>query len=211
TASKDGSIIAALGDAGPWRFQGEIKVWEAKTGKLVRTFTLDMRPSGAVALSPDGKTVAGGGIGFSARDRGSVKVWDLSSGELIQALPTAAEPTSYNSIAFSEDGKWIAAAGSCWDGGKHPEAGKVVLWDVETGKVKHELTERGMGDACVVALSPDGTQVAAGGGRRETIVRVWDTQTGKLKHRLNALDDLDYLEGLAFSANGKTLATAGLK
>ena len=25
------------------------------------------------------------------------------------------------------------------------------------------------------------------------------------------LDDLDYLEGLAFSANGKTLATAGLK
>jgi RNA polymerase sigma factor (sigma-70 family) len=212
TASKDGSIIAALGDTGPWRFQGEIKVWEAKTGKLVRSFTLDMRPSGAVALSPDGKTAAGAGVRFGARDRGSVKVWDVSSGELIQALPTSAEATTYNSIAFLGDGKWIAAAGSCWDGGKHPEAGKVVVWDVETGKVKQELTEPDMGDAQLVALSLDGKQVAAGGGRRETTVRVWDTQTGKLNHRLNALDDvLDYLEGLAFSPDGKTLATAGSK
>ena len=97
--------------------------------------------------------------------------------------------------------------------------GKVVVWEAETGKVKHEWA--GLPPMSAVAFSPDGKQVAAAGPvgaavgpgaaawPNERVIRVWDMQTGKLKHQLKP-DGAHRIAGLVFSPDGETLATAGL-
>src|SRR5262249_61153223 len=82
---------------------------------------------------------------------------------------------------------------------------KVMVGDLETGKVKYEWTDPNMaGGVTAVAFSPDAKLVAAG-GLNDGSVRVWDMQTGKLKHLLNGHE----IQSLAFSPDSNTLASAG--
>jgi WD40 repeat protein len=210
TASKDGTTIAIssaqFGDNG-WK--GMIKVWDARTGKLVKAFELDGLPR-AVALSADGAKVIGG-ASVTPRANGKMFVWDVKRGEVLQTLE--AEGIQYSAAAISGDGKWIAGAG---DKGDPSYEGKVVVWEVETGKVKHEWA--GLPAMTVVAFSPDGKQVAAAGpvaalgpgaaaGPDDKVIRVWDVQTGMLEHQLKP-EGGHTIRGLVFSPDGETLATA---
>jgi WD40 repeat protein len=124
-----------------------------------------------------------------------------------------AEGIQYYAAAISDDGKWIAGAG---DKGDPTYEGKVVVWEVETGKVKHEWA--GLPAIYTVTFSPDGKQVAAAGpvaavgpraaaGPDDKVIRVWDVQTGKLKHQLKP-EGGHVITGLVFSPDGVTLATA---
>jgi len=216
TSSKDGATIAVassqLGKPKDGAWHGAIKVWDARTGKLVKAFELDGQAS-AVALSADGAKVIGGACVYP-RANGKMFVWDVQRGEVLQTLE--AEGMLYSAAAISDDGKWIAGAG---DVGDPTYKGKVVVWEAETGKVKHEWA--GLPPMSAVAFSPDGKQVAAAGpvgaavgpgvaaGPDERVIRVWDVQTGKLKHQLKP-DGAHRIAGLVFSPDGETLATAGL-
>jgi RNA polymerase sigma factor (sigma-70 family) len=198
-ASKNGTTIAASASVGKDK-KGVIRVWEAKTGNVLHTFEFSALVHGAVALSADGKKVAGGDW-FT--ENGEVCVWDVPSGNLLQKLST---PRMENlSLAFSEDGKWIAAGGRAGEDGPNRN-NKVMVWNLETGKVKHEWTDpNGVGAVTALAFSPDAKLVAAG-GLNEGSIRMWDMQTGKLKHVLNGHE----IRSLAFSPDGKTLASNGL-
>jgi RNA polymerase sigma factor (sigma-70 family) len=198
TSSKDGTTIAVSTDKRGRIDYGAIKLWETRTGKLLRTVELGGQVRG-VALSRDGKKVVGGAA--LPRD-GKMFVWDVKTGEVVQTLE--AEGMRYFGAAISEDGKWIAGAGDVMN------KSKVVVWDAETGKVKHEWTDLDGGDMTVVAFSPDGKLVAAS-GPSEKVIRMWDMQTGKVKHQLKPEGDHEILGGLAFSPDGKTLATGGRK
>ena len=80
-----------------------IKLWDAATGKEIRTLKDHIDAIYSIAFTPDGKRLVSG-----AADR-SIKVWNPETGE---RLFTMSEPTDgVNSIAISPDGKWIAAAG----------------------------------------------------------------------------------------------------
>jgi WD40 repeat protein len=110
----------------------------------------------------------------------------------------------YFSVAFSDDGKWIAAGGRFGKDGEN-RINKVVVWEVETGKVMYEWTDSDMvGAIASLAFSPDMKTVAAGGPDDATI-RVWEMGTGKVKHRLNAHGVWE----LAFARDGKTLVSVG--
>jgi RNA polymerase sigma factor (sigma-70 family) len=197
-SSRDGTAVAASAtEVGKVNY-GAVRAWEARTGKLVGTFELGNQVDGAVALSADGKKVAGG---TCITGNGELTVWDVASAKVLQRLE--ADRMEYFAAAFSEDGKWVAA------GGRHgtglDKTNKVVVWDVTTGKVKHEWHDPTMAGAVVaVAFSPDGKELAAGGVNDAT-VRVWDVKTGKVNHLLNAHE----VQGLAYSPDGRTLATAG--
>jgi Tol biopolymer transport system component len=200
TASRDGTTIAvSSGRFHPNGWDGAIKVWDAQTGKLVKAFELDGQAC-AVALSADGAKAIGGARVFP-RANGKMFVWSVKRGEVLQTLE--AEGLYYFAAAISDDGKWIAGAG---DMGDPTYKGKVVVWEVETGKVKHEWA--GLFTLSAVAFSPDGKQVAAAGSS-EKVIRVWDVQTGTLKHQLKP-EDAHRIAALAFSPDGETLATAGL-
>jgi WD40 repeat protein len=197
TSSKDGTTIAVASGQFRDKWDGAIKVWDAQTGKLVKAFEFDGLP-GAVALSADGAKVIGGARVFP-RANGKMFVWDVKRGEVLRTLE--AEGLLYSAAAISDDGKWIAGAGHMGD---PTYEGKVVVWEVETGKVKHEWA--GLPSMSAVAISPDGKHVAAA-GPNEKVIRVWDLQTGKLKHQLKP-EGAHRTAGLALSPDGETLATA---
>ena len=95
-------------------------------------------------------------------------------------------------VAYSPDGKRIASSGA---------NGEVCLWDVAS----HELIGRGQhqGRVRALAYSPDGRFVASGSDDQR--IQLWET--GSMKPAGAAFELNSALITLAFSADGKTLAT----
>ena len=100
-------------------------------------------------------------------------------------------------LKFSRNGKWLLAAG-----GQGAQAGRVVLWDVTTGK---RITEIGDEADVVLAadISPDHKLVALGGPGK--LIKIYDTATGALLHKIKK--HTDWVTAIEFSPDGEMLAT----
>lgn len=100
-------------------------------------------------------------------------------------------------LKFSRNGKWLLAGG-----GRGAQGGRVVLWDVATGK---RVTE--IGDEADVVLaadvSPDHNLVALGGPGK--LIKVFDTATGALRYKIKK--HTDWVTAIEFSPDGEILAT----
>ncbi|MDY3553894.1 c-type cytochrome domain-containing protein [Gemmata sp. JC717] len=100
-------------------------------------------------------------------------------------------------LRFSRNGKWLLAGG-----GRGAAQGRVVIWDVSTGK---RVTE--IGDEADVVLaadvSPDHKFVALGGPGK--LVKVYDVATGALKHKIKK--HTDWVTAIEFSPDGELLAS----
>lgn len=197
TASKDGMTIAAAAEEIGKVGAVAIRVWAAKTGKLIQTVM-----SGAslphVALSPDGKRLACTGNSGTH----GVFVWDVDTGKPLKTLE-APEGVGFWSIAFSGDGKRVAAGGHTYEENK--VVNKTCVWETETGELKHDLSDTTMTHmVCSLAFSPDGKTLAAGGSG-DASIRVWNLETGKIEHLLKS----HAVVGLAFSPDGTALVSAG--
>src|SRR5205085_10190876 len=83
-------------------FDGTVRVWEARSGKKVLTFSEHAGPVFSVSFSPDGGRLASAGLD-------TVRVWDARSGK--QALPLEKQPEAVAAVSFSPDGKRLAGAG----------------------------------------------------------------------------------------------------
>lgn len=113
--SPDGKELATTSD------DKSIKFWNVNDGKEVRSIHYGPEHVQAVAYSPDGKRLITGGrdkaalgelfqnfLGNSKFNKGiSLRLWELSSGKLLQNF--AHHANDVNDVAFSKDGKWIAA------------------------------------------------------------------------------------------------------
>jgi WD40 repeat protein len=110
TASRDGSTIAAAANIGTEgeirKFKGTVRVWEARTGKLLRTFTVPGQLLYGIALSGDGRKLACGNHDSGAK----VCVWEVKTGKLLSEL--RAKGIEYSSVAFSSDGRWVVGVGA---------------------------------------------------------------------------------------------------
>jgi WD40 repeat protein len=100
-------------------------------------------------------------------------------------------------LKFSRNGKWLVAAG-----GRGASAGKVVIWDIVTGKRVTEIGDEA--DSVLAAdVSPNHKFVALGGPGK--LVKIYDTATGELKHKIKK--HTDWVTALEFSPDGKLLAS----
>ncbi len=148
-----------------------------------------VRPSVfAMAWSPDGTMLA------LARFK-SVTLASGGTGKTMATLDGHAE--TVRAVAFSQDGRWLAAAG-----GMPGKNGEVKLWDV--ARREAILTWGGHSD-CIyaAAFSPDGKMLAT--ASYDKLIKLWDTATGKELRTLK--DHIDAVYALAFTPGGRRLVS----
>jgi WD40 repeat protein/tRNA A-37 threonylcarbamoyl transferase component Bud32 len=119
-------------------------------------------------------------------------LWRVCHSERI-ALPGLTEPVS--SVAFSPDGKWLAAGSTdC----------TLRLWDTATAR--EIRTFKGHASTVwSVAFSPDGKQLAS--ASHDETVRLWDSATGQ--EILTLKGHRGRVSSVAFSPDGSRLASSG--
>jgi WD40 repeat protein len=150
-----------------------------------------------VAFSADGKRLAAGGNNW-------VRVYDAARGKRLHEFTFNRQQVARAwRVAFTPDGKHLAAALHCF-GGEDEEGPLVRIWELATGK--EVFTAWNGGHANAVAFSPDGKLLAAG-GENDGTVEVYDWAAKKRRARFQA--DAHVVFCLAFSADGKKLYTGG--
>jgi eukaryotic-like serine/threonine-protein kinase len=150
----------------PPQATGEVRIWDAGTGRLRFPPMPTTNYVGALAFQPDGKALVAGDYS------GLVRFWDTSTGkEIGHALP---QGEIVMSLAFSPDGKMLAV-GLAND---HTGKAGVRLWDI--------ITRRSIGDLLpharrvrTVEFRPDGAVLLAGDSLAEFSTQLWDTKRGR--------------------------------
>jgi WD40 repeat protein len=184
--SPDGKTLYSLVADGPDREQ-RVRAYDAASGKELFPLQAHIGQVRSVAFSPDGKRLA------SVSNDPGIRLWDVATGKAERVLPNE---QGFWSVAFSPDGKRIAAG---------EQDGAVVLYDATTGEKLRTLPGP-RSEVRAVAFSPDGSLVA--GTTTLGIVHVWEAATGRLRHVLPGRRGPGaWSWSLAFSADGKTLAT----
>ncbi|MFO0877980.1 MAG: c-type cytochrome domain-containing protein [Gemmataceae bacterium] len=160
----------------------------AKLAEVTLTRTARAHPVTAMATSPWAPLLAVAG-------HEQVLLYNTETLKLLGSLPFPERIPHV--LKFSRNGKWLLAAG-----GRGASAGKVVLWDVTTGK---RITEIGDEADVILAadISPDHKLVALGGPGK--LIKVHDTATGELRYKIKK--HTDWLTALEFSPDGELLAT----
>jgi WD40 repeat protein len=109
--SPDGKTLATVS------FDKTVCLWEVESGKEIREFKHD--GLGLAGWSADGKVLA-------IVVNNKIELVDLEEGKVIRKFPAPPRGEPFTALAFSSDGKFIAASG--W------EDNIIRVWDVNTGK-----------------------------------------------------------------------------
>lgn len=159
--SADGRLLAS------GSVDGRIILWDAKTGRVLRSLSVAKSAVRGAALSPDGRWLATTGLG-------GTRLWEVATGKQVRefslyeaqkhgkkvGLPVHGELAS--NVLFSPDGRLLATA----------ELGSLNIWDVSTGDLVQQLPFWPFS----IAFSRDGLWLAAGG---ENQVKVFEVATGQ--------------------------------
>jgi len=141
-----------------------------------------------LAYSPDGHLLALAGYQ-------EVRLVDPATKQELASLKGHAG--TVRAIAFSRDGKLLAAAG-----GLPARSGEVLIWDVEQRKLLHTI--HGHVD-CIygVAFSPDGQSIAT--ASYDKLVKLFDIASEKEIRTYK--DHIDAVYAVAFTPDGKRLVS----
>ncbi len=184
---------------------GTARLWSAETGKLLRT----LQAHGAVLATKF--DAAGGRLATVATDR-AVRVWDVRSGRELQAFVGVHQRTEPAS-AWGEGIAFVGAdrvAISPW-GGAGTSLSPVVarIFDLSSG-AEVGVVKRPGGDtgAREIAVSPDGTLLAASHGAINPELGLYRLPGGELLDRVEA--HTSGVLDIEFSRDGRVLATSGV-
>ncbi len=186
--SPDGKLLASGGYDG-------IGLWDAQTGKELRQ--LGGGSVRSLAFTADGQTLLSGG---SEHDS-AVRIFDVATGKERSRLLW--HKREVRRLASTPDGRMLVSAS--------PSEGKIICVNFATGQELRTIQNREV-NIDAIALSPDALTAAAGGMRwpggaqkGEPWLCLYDLNTGNELGRLQGHEH--YVQALAFSADGRTLAS----
>jgi eukaryotic-like serine/threonine-protein kinase len=228
--SPDGRLVASAA-FNTQEGNGLIKIWDPDTGAEIRTMrqpaqvlTMSWSPDGQhLATCSDDRILGIWDIGTGQRQLdittgydGNVPVtaswdtegtrlasagadsmiviWNAKSGEPLQRLVGFKGDVCW--IAWSPDGRSMAASGFGSD------AGKVMIWDVESGRIQQTLRTGHRGLNRSVSWAPDSARIAS--GSEAGAAKVWNASSGEL---LLSLAHDSEVKQITFSPDGRRLAT----
>jgi WD40 repeat protein len=185
--ARDGATLATTGD-------GQVRLWEAATGKPLRmVFESPRYELATPAFTPDGATL------IVASNKNVVRFFSTADGRLhgqaqLPAGELMCKPPPL-SLTVAPTGRWVAAF--------HGNLHTTTLLEVPTGR---KLLTLGGADGNHCAVSPDGRTLAVVTRWGEGVQLV-EAATGQPFATLRGHDG--YVEGLVYSRDGTRLATGG--
>jgi WD40 repeat protein len=179
--------------------ENTVEVWDLTGGEkpVYRTLQKHTQVILGLAFSPDGRrlvSVAGRServIPSSNKRPGELEVWDAATGKV---LFSRQDPDGLRCVAFSHDGKRLAAGG---------QGGVVRVWDVAREKEILALPGHTR-EVTGVAFAPDGKRLAS--VALDNTVQVWNIPAVEPLR----LEQESNVWCLAFSPDGRRLATGSL-
>lgn len=170
-----------------------LTIWDVATASIRRQIRTDHERVDELAATSDGKWLAS----VAESDR-KVRLWELPTEREVAAFDIPFELNPH--LAFSADGKTLAAAGA---------GGPVYLWDVATRRVRTLPLGRELpgghfaGGLRSLAFSPDGQLVI--GADWGHVVRCLDVTTGR--DRFASDEHAGPIRGLSFTPDGQAVRT----
>jgi serine/threonine protein kinase/WD40 repeat protein len=160
--SPDGRWAISAGGAG----KAAIRIWDAARGELVRQLPQEEGRYYLATFSPDGRLLV-------ANVRSEFLFWEVGSWEIKQRLPRHLRSLD-GYVAFAGDGRLLALAHT---------RNLIHLYDAGTWQHLASLETPGQKDLTGLALSPDGSRLAA--TTADGVLGLWDLR--RLRARLAAL------------------------
>lgn len=183
----------AVSPDGQWLASGAkdnlVKIWEAKSGLLIRTLAGHTHWVLAVAFTRGGDRLVSAG-----RD-GTVIQWDVRAGRRTGEWGGNAD---LSAAALSPDARWAVTA---------TRNGAIKTFDLDARKEVTVAGETEEWDRAITSLSvsADGRWLATSGA--DNTVRLWETASGALISTLAGHGS--WVLSAAFSPDGRWLATGG--
>jgi WD40 repeat protein len=176
----------------------DLKIWDAETGREIRTLEGHTDEVYGCAYSPDGTRVVSG-----SGDK-TLKIWEAETGREIRTLEGHTDEV--NGCAYSPDGARIVSGSSdCI----------FKIWDAEAGQEIHtieghaggawDFPNRATYPVTACAYSPDGARVVSAGSDRT--LKIWDVETGR--DILSLEGHTKEVNGCAYSPDGARVVSAG--
>jgi WD40 repeat protein len=173
-----------------------IQLWDARSGRALKTITAPRGPIWRLMFSMDGRRVF-----TCAWDDPVIRVWDVATGAQVQEL--TGHSTAIFRMTVSPDGRWLASGTIRSRGRVGPEP--IRIWDLTTAREVRQFP-RPQGIAVALEFSPDSKLLCASLAReegRDTVI--WDVTTGQMRRTLSAEVGMPCC--LAFSLDSRMLAS----